>query len=209
MATRLTSATTERFTNPPVEKEAEVSDIKESEPAATEELKEAEPEVPNVTPNQVGTQKFGYMYGVVGEVPKGYKAAAACCNCKYSDGYCTKYNFPIAGNYSCDDFEVIPVPEMYSNKMVDLEEPASATIVTDKMTEVDLSPLDQALVLYESVLSTLADGDLAGDVLNKVVERFSNRSEYADAFLRLKYRRAYEDKHGSLEGAFLVNEEGN
>lgn len=197
---RISSPTpTERYTNPPMEESVE--QVVVPEPTVVVETKEVFSKVEPVAPQEEKkVQRFGY--GVVGDVPPGYKAAASCMNCKHSNyDTCTLCNFPIALNYSCDDFEVIEVhkPETYSK-------PAANSVPEP---EVTLSSLDKAVSDYEQVLSLFADGDVASSALDKVVERFSNRSEYADAFLRLKYRRIYEDKHGSLEGAFLTLEEGN
>lgn len=207
ISSRLTSSTTERFSNPPASTAVEPTPTEESTVKEAPKESMEEPKTKSTS-----AQKFSYMYGVVGEVPKGYKAAAACYNCKHRESIadiCMKYNFPVASNYGCESFEVIPPPEMYSNQVAEPEPAPEQSVNSNTATEVELSPLDQALVTYESVLSTLADQEIAGSVLNRVTERFSNRSDYADAYLKLKYRRAYEDKHGSLEGAFLTNEDSN
>jgi hypothetical protein len=147
-----------------------------------------------------------FAHGVVGDVPPGYKAAQACCNCNYqsvANFTCTKHNFPVTYNYTCDDFKMLGSDtEKYSNQLVE-------TVQEVNHDELELSPLDKVVADYEVVLSTFADGELASLALDKVVNRFSNRSDYADAFLRLKYRRFYEDKHGSLEGAFVNPQEDN
>lgn len=177
----------------PAPPEPEVVVSKEPEPVETKEVVVEEPKK---------VEKF--TYGVVGAVPPGYKAAESCTNCKYYGiawSVCQKCNFPCAPNYTCSDFELVGQPEMEE----DTEKYSKA--VSDQK-ELELSPIDKAVVDYESVLSLLVDGDVASVALNKVVERFSNRSDYADAFLKLKYRRLYEDKHGNLEGAFLPAEEG-
>lgn len=152
-------------------------------------------------------QKFSYMHGVVGEVPKGYKAGRVCYNCKNRESVadvCMVYNFPIAANYGCDDFELIEYSfETYTNKGVE------SNTETSIVAASNLEDLDQAVVMYEPILQVLSDQELAGIALNKVTERFSSRSDYADAYLRLKYRRAYESKHGNLEGAFLIKEDKN
>lgn len=220
----VSSTPTERYSNatltapaPPVEKPASVSQPSSTVPPATDSAvdKTAKEDVPltrspEVTvvaekPKEVKrTEKF--TYGVVGSVPPGYKAAVACVNCKHFDswnGICQCCNFPCASNYSCDKFELIGAPNTEEGDETE-KYSQSATV-----KEPQLSLLDQAVVDYEVVLSSLADGDVASVALNKVVERFSKRSDYADAFLKLKYRRLYEDKHGNLEGAFVTAEEGN
>jgi hypothetical protein len=201
---RISSPTpTQKYTNP-VAEEAPPVVVAVPEPAVIPEVKEVFSKVEPVAPQEdKKVQRFGY--GVVGDVPPGFKAAASCMNCKYANyDVCTLCNFPIALNYTCDDFEVIKVekPEVYSKPAEEVKEP-------EPEPQPELSPIDKAVAEYEQVLSMFADGDVASSALDKVVERFSNRSEYADAFLRLKYRRFYEDRHGSLEGAFLTPEEGN
>ena len=197
----VSNGTTQRFTNTnveaaPVQPKAEVS-VEPPQPVVTPK----QDTVNQVTANQV-TQKFSY--GVVGDVPPGFKAAVACANCKYQ-GFdrCTKYNFPLSFNYSCDSFEVIKV---------ETEEEDSSQVemyTKEPPREEQLTPLDKAVLDYDAVLTTFADGDIASAALNKVIERFTNRSEYADAFLKLRYRRFYEDKHGNLEGAYLEIKESN
>jgi hypothetical protein len=176
-------------------------DVIEEEPEAPKAEPETiviEPEVNKVTADKQQTQKFSY--GVVGDVPPGFKAAASCCNCKHSNfDVCSAFNFPINFNYTCDSFEIIKVEtEVFSNV---IEEPK-----VEAPPEPELTSLEKAVQDYDSVLSTFADGDVAHEALNKVVERFTNRSEYADAFLKLRYRRFYEDKHGNLQDAFVSPE---
>lgn len=204
---RISSPTpTQKYTNPVTEEAPPVVvATPEPEPVVTPEVKQVKEvfsKVESVAPQEEKkVQRFGY--GVVGDVPPGFKAAASCCNCKHSNfEVCSAFNFPITFNYTCDSFEIIKVekPETYSKP---------AEVVKEPEPQPELSPIDKAVTDYDSVLSLFADGDIASSALSKVVERFSNRSEYADAFLRLKYRRFYEDRHGSLEGAFLTPEEGN
>jgi hypothetical protein len=142
-------------------------------------------------PQPKTTEKFGY--NLVGAIPSGYGPANACGNCVHDDyGSCKLHAFPNHYHYTCGDFEIKPVKNNYEL----FEKPKEA-----KPLEGDT--LSKAAEDYEPILEKFSDGDLASEVLDVVVQRFSARSAYADEFLKLRYRRAYQSKHGNLDNAFL------
>lgn len=55
---------------------------------------------------------------------------------------------------------------------------------------------------YSDVVSTFSDGELAGEVMELTSTRFSKRSMYSDAFLKMQYEKRYSAKYESLESAY-------
>jgi hypothetical protein len=185
-ATTLAPAQTQKFSN--VEPESQP-------PAPTTEVK-SQPKVTVTTPAKE-VEKFGY--NLVGAIPNGYGPAQACGNCAYDDyGGCKLHSFPNHHLYSCGDFELKPVKTTEY-----FEKPKEAQSLEPLETGSKDSSISKAAEAYEPILEKFSDGDLASEALDVVVQRFSTRSAYADEFLKLRYRRAYESKHGNLDNAFL------
>jgi hypothetical protein len=201
------------------EPETETEDEADEEAVAAEDEAETD-EADEDGGGGNGKQKLSY-YNHQGDVPPGFKAAAACANCAYficweyeHEQYCGKYDFPCTPNYTCDDFKSrrqadeeamervrAELQEVKLSEQQESEEEAIVSSEEDKK-EVYADDVQELLEEYKEVVQKFSDGALVNEMLTLTRSRFNKRSVFADAFLDMHYRNEYKRRNGTLEGAF-------
>lgn len=146
-------------------------------------------------PAAVQHQKFfaPYPYEMEVSIPN-YRPAPACANCAASAfdlemhmPVCQRFNIPIASSYICDDYQA------YGGGSVQFAQAQP----TEQLSEPDVE---------EPPVIEPTDKELFNQATHKASQRAGLSSQDQEVYAIVLYKRAYQEKHKTLDGAFTSTE---